>query len=115
MKRLLPFLLLPVLGSCFKVLQDQTNTKQITAFSLELPNGTPLDTNQVTVRITATDTIYVTVPAGTNLDGLIPIVTNTGAVLSPPNGDPLNFSYPVTYLVTAQNGTSQSYVVIVSE
>ena len=115
MKRHLPFLLLPLLSSCFKVLQDQTDTKQITAISFTLPNGTPLDTSQVTVRITTTDSIYVTVPAGTNLNGLVPTVTNTGAALVPNNGIALNFSVPQTYVVTAQDGTSQSYVVVVSE
>jgi len=111
---LLSILLIGSLSSCIKLVQDQTSTKQITAFALELPTGTPIDTSLVTVNI-GTDSIHITVPVGINLDGLIPTITTTGAEINPANGAPQNFTNPVTYLVTAQDGTSQTYVVVVAQ
>jgi hypothetical protein len=107
-------LLVGFLPSCIKVLQDQTGTKQITAFTLELPNGTPIDSTQDSVYI-GSDSIYITLDSGINRSHLIPIITTTGALLVPASGNPENFTDPVTYTVTAQDGTSQSYIVVVKQ
>lgn len=100
--------------SCIKVLQDLSSDKQITAFALELPNGTPIDSPQISVNI-STDSIYITLDSGINIDSLIPIITTTGAVLDPASGLPQDFKKRLTYKVTARDGTSQSYVVKVTQ
>ena len=102
------------LPSCIKVLQDLSDDKQITAFTLELPNGTPIDSPQVSVNI-GSDSIYIALDSGISVDGLIPIITTTGAVLAPASGTPQDFKNPITYKVTARDGTIQSYVVVVTQ
>jgi hypothetical protein len=58
--------------------------------------------------------INVTVPFGTDITMLTPrIKISGGATISPSIDTPLNFTNPVTYVVTAENGLSQSYVVTV--
>jgi hypothetical protein len=57
--------------------------------------------------------ISVQVPAGTNLSSLGTEITHTGVSLSPLAGAPQNFSVPVTYTVTAEDGTIKRYKVTV--
>jgi hypothetical protein len=59
-------------------------------------------------------TIAVTVPYGTSITSIAPVVTHTGASISPVNGVPQNFTSPVTYTVTAANGTTKDYTVTVT-
>jgi hypothetical protein len=59
-------------------------------------------------------TISVTVPYGTNLYSLVPTITHTGASISPASGTARNFSFPVQYTVTAENGTTAVYTVTVT-
>lgn len=61
-----------------------------------------------------THTIALTVPFGTNVSALAPTIVHTGASISPASGVAQNFTSPVTYTVTAANGTTQAYVVTVS-
>jgi hypothetical protein len=58
----------------------------------------------------------VKVPLGTNLTNLTPdIAISDGATVVPASGIPQNFTNPVTYRVTAQDGiTSQTYVVTIT-
>lgn len=71
-------------------------------------------TNDVTVTITSGDTILVVVPPSTNLTGLIPVVKITGKTISPASGVAQDFSSPVIYTVTAEDGSQVVYTVIVS-
>ena len=57
------------------------------------------------------DTIKVGVPQGTDLQHLIPTISYVGANLSPASGVATDFSTPVRYTVTAQDGGSRSYLV----
>ncbi|MBR2567113.1 MAG: S-layer homology domain-containing protein [Paenibacillus sp.] len=59
-------------------------------------------------------TIALTVPYGTNVTALVPTITHTGASVSPNNGSAQNFTNPVTYTVTAADGTTQNYEVTVT-
>ena len=62
----------------------------------------------------ATHTIAVTVPYGTNRNGLVPtIAISTGASISPLTGVGQNFTGDVTYTVTAEDATTQDYTVTV--
>jgi hypothetical protein len=76
---------------------------EITAFSFTSPAATG------TISGTA---IAVTVPYGTDVTGLIPTVTHTGASYTPTGAQ--NFTSPVTYTVTAADGSTQAYTVTVT-
>jgi len=61
-------------------------------------------------------TVALTVPAGTNVTNLAPTITlSAGATVSPLSGAGQNFTSPVTYTVTAADGTTrQAYIVTVT-
>ncbi len=90
-----------------------SSDKEIASFILKHADGSAFDTAGIKVSI-AGDTIRVTVPFATNLNGLIPNITITGVSISPATNVAHDFSKPVTYTVTAADGTTQEYVVIVS-
>ena len=59
-----------------------------------------------------TGTITITLPYGTDLTALKPALTLKGAVsVSPASGATVNLSSPVTYTVTAEDGTTKTYTV----
>ncbi|WP_276482564.1 DUF5018 domain-containing protein [Paraflavitalea pollutisoli] len=94
--------------------EDSTNTrpksseKAITAFSFSL-NGT-------TVNATITGTsITATVPHGTAITALTPTITlSAKASISPQPAQARDFSKAVTYTVTAEDNSQQTYTVTVS-
>jgi LysM repeat protein len=60
-------------------------------------------------------TVALTVPYGTSLTALVPTITVSDlATISPTSGTAQNFTSPVTYTVTAENASSQEYVVTVT-
>ena len=62
------------------------------------------------------DTVAVTVPYGTDVTKLAPAITvSSGAAVSPASGATQDFTKPVVYTVTAQNGGKQAYTVTVTE
>jgi hypothetical protein len=84
------------------------SSKAITSFSFPSLDGA------VGVIDKSAMTITVTVPYGTSRSSLAPTIVHTGASVSPASGASRNFSSPVTYTVTAEDGTTQSYRVTVS-
>jgi len=59
--------------------------------------------------------ITVTVPAGTDITKLAPVITlSKGAKISPASGAEVDFTNGVNYKVTAENGGNQIYLVTVS-
>ena len=84
------------------------DAKEITRFTILGIDGT----------ITGTD-IHVTVPSGTDRTSLAPTVVITGVSVSPASGAAQDFSAsettPVTYTVTAADGSTQAYAVTVVE
>ncbi len=58
-------------------------------------------------------TISLTVPYGTNVTTLVPTIGITGKSVSPSTNVAQNFTKPVTYTVTAEDGTKQAYIVSV--
>jgi hypothetical protein len=57
--------------------------------------------------------ITVTVPYGTNITSLSPIIAFTGSMVNPASGAVQDFTSPVTYQVTADDSSIRNYVVIV--
>ena len=70
----------------------------ITGFSIGLTDGTIDDT---------AETVAITVPFGTDVTTLTPTITvSTGATVSPASGAATDFTAPVNYTVTAEDGTT---------
>ena len=60
-------------------------------------------------------TVNLTVPSGTDLTTLTPtIVVSDNATISPASDVAQDFTNPVTYTVTAQDGSTQNYTVTVT-
>jgi hypothetical protein len=59
-------------------------------------------------------TIAVTVPYGTDITSIAPVITHTGASVDPADNVAQDFTSPVVYTVTAANGTTKNYTVTVS-
>jgi len=51
---------------------------------------------------------------GTNVNNLTPTIVITGVKVEPASGIPQNFSSPVTYVVTAEDGSTKNYTVTVT-
>ena len=96
------------------VTESANSAKAITAFSFVNPNVA------ATINETA-KTIAVHLPYGTNRSGLVASLTTTGVAVkigatTQVSGTTQNdFSSPVPYTVIAADGTTQSYVVAVTE
>lgn len=56
-------------------------------------------------------TILVELPAGANLRALAPEIAHTGTGIQPPAGEPRDFTQPVVYEITMQNGRTHRYTV----
>ncbi|MBI2444218.1 MAG: carboxypeptidase regulatory-like domain-containing protein [Candidatus Magasanikbacteria bacterium] len=80
-----------------------TANKDITLFSFPSATSTITGAN-----------IAVTVPSGTNVTALVPTIIHTGASVSPGSGAAQDFTNPVTYTVTALDGSTQAYTVTVT-
>jgi hypothetical protein len=73
---------------------------------------TSFDIGDVTGKING-QAITVTVPYGTDITSLSPVITFTGSAVSPASGTAQDFTSPVTYRVTADNGSTRDYTVTV--
>jgi hypothetical protein len=81
--------------------------KQITAFTIAGQVSSAIDQ--------AAKTVTVTMPFGTSKTNLVPTITlSAAASVSPTSGAAQDFTSPKTYTVTAEDGTTQDYVVTVS-
>jgi outer membrane protein assembly factor BamB len=87
-------------------------TKEITSFTLIQAGSIPLNPNDISV-VFKNDSILVGVPVGIDLTQLKPNIAFKGVTLMPSGGDVQNFSAPVTYTVTAEDGSTRKYVVVV--
>ncbi|WP_460974423.1 RCC1 domain-containing protein [Spirosoma knui] len=89
----------------------KSSEKQITAFSFATLNPVvQASIDQTTHKITAT------VPASTDITKLVPTLTvSSKATVSPASGVAQNFTNPVSYTVTAEDGSKQAYEVKVEK
>jgi len=89
--------------------QNPNTEKSITAFHILL------DPEVIGVIDQTNYVVTSDVPFGTDVQNLnTSIDLSTGATVSPETGMPQNFTSPVTYKVTAQDGTVQDYRVVVN-
>ncbi len=80
--------------------------KSITAFNF---NGLPNLANGIIDN--SNNTISVSLAFGTDVTSLTPTISITGASITPNSGVAQNFTNPVTYTVTAVDGSTQQYIV----
>lgn len=60
-------------------------------------------------------TVDIEVMTGTNVNSLSPVITlSTGASVTPVSGTAVDFTNPVTYTVTAEDGTTQDWTITVT-
>ena len=87
---------------------DRSSAKEITTFtfgSLSPAVAGTIDDNDITV----------TVPSGTDVTSLSPtVVVSPEATVSPASGTAQDFTSPVTYTVTAEDGSTATYTVTVN-
>ena len=60
------------------------------------------------------NTVLLTLPYGTDLTNLLPLITISGTSIDPPSNAPQNFTNPRLYTVTAQDGSTKTYTVTVN-
>jgi len=91
------------------VIVADSSEKNITSFIIQGTNPQSFgDVNQ------ETKTITVTVPYGKDRTSLEPEISITGVSVSPANLEPVNFTNPVVYTVTAADGSTRNYTVTVT-
>lgn len=87
--------------------RPKSNNKSITSFTI-----TNLSPNVVAVVDTIAHTVQLTFPIGTDLTNLTPtITTSPKSSVTPATNAPQDFSKSINYVVTAEDGTTQSYTV----
>ncbi len=88
----------------FKIVEESTggdDSKDITSLSI---NDVVGDTNDYNVYVSS-------LPAGTAVNALTPVIVHTGVSITP--SGPQDFTEPVVYTVTAEDGSTQEWTVIV--
>lgn len=105
-----------IFSSCsymtFDGLNDLFNKKEITSFTFRTDQNPGLSRN-VSGQISG-DTIYVTVPYGTNLSSLQPSIKITGTSVDPASGSNCSFVTNPLFTVTAEDGSKHTYKAIVT-
>ncbi len=90
----------------WSVIPPKSSSNSIVSFAIGSSIGTINETNHA---------VAVTVPYGASLTSLTPAITlSKNATVSPASGMAQDFSKPVTYTVTAEDGSKQNYVVMVT-
>jgi hypothetical protein len=96
-----------VFSGCEKE-KEKSSVKQITAFDFTQPPAVG-EINEFR------KTIHVVVPAGTDVTSLIPkILYSPKAKLNPETGVSTDFTLPVSFTVTAEDGSTAQYKVTVT-
>jgi len=87
-----------------------SDAKTITAFDFEA-----LDPDVIGVIDEGAKTIALNVPFGTDVTALVPTIVHTGTSVSPASGAAQDFTSPVTYMATAEDASTQAYLITVTE
>ncbi|HEV7331225.1 MAG TPA: PQQ-binding-like beta-propeller repeat protein [Flavisolibacter sp.] len=85
------------------------NQKVILSFDLKKADNPSLGSD--IYGIIGTDSIQIILPSGSIPGSYVPTITFKGKSIDPKNQTAQNFANPVTYTVTAQDGSTKSYIV----
>lgn len=94
----------------------QSPDKEIDSFSVKKADGSTFTASDIQVVLVSgpgMDSIIVTLPAYTDKTKLTPFFTHKGKLVSPASGTTLDFSAPVVFTVTAEDGSQLKYTVVV--
>lgn len=86
-----------------------SNNKSLLSIDFKAADN-PTLTGDVAGTITG-DSVKVSFSSQVNLSSLVPTIKHDGLSINPPNKTVQNFSSPVTYTVTAQNGSTKEYII----
>ena len=89
------------------------NDKNISSFAFRSVDNLS-DLSKDVNGIITSDSINLTVPFGTKLNNLVPFILTTGKSITPGSLVKQDFTNPVNYTVTGQDGSIKNYVVKVS-
>jgi outer membrane protein assembly factor BamB len=109
---LLCFALFLIIVSCNKPNSSArlSSDHSITSFIFKAANNNGLTTD-ITGQI-GQDSIKLVLPHGSSLNSLTPEITFTGKGITPASKTAQNFTSPVQYTVTAEDGTSKTYIAL---
>ena len=88
-----------------------SSNKAITSFVFKASDNAGLTTD--IAGVISADSVVITLPYGTAITALKPVVVHTGISVNPASGTARNFSAPVTYTVTAEDGSTKNYLAVV--
>ena len=98
--------------SCTKE-EPLSDKKEVLSFIFEASKNVELDHN--IIAVISGNTITADLPFGTVITGLIPTIEiSPKAILSPDQGTIMDFSAPVTFTVTAEDGTTKTFESVVA-
>jgi len=89
-----------------------TSVKEITAFTLKAAENNGLQSD--VEGVIQGNLISVALPSGADITKLKPSITYEGETISPPDEALADFTNGITYTVTADDKTTQTYTVLVS-
>ncbi len=112
-RRLIPLALVLVIGgvfcsSCEKE-EPLSSKKEVLSFIFEASKNATLDQN--VIGVVSDNILVANVPFGTDVSALVPTFeVSPKAQISPAEGTALDFSSPVTFTVTAEDGSTKDFV-----
>ncbi|HVX50831.1 MAG TPA: hypothetical protein VHB48_11775 [Chitinophagaceae bacterium] len=83
-------------------------------FQLQHPDGKMFESEQVGTKITA-DSVFVQVTETADITSVYPKITFIGAAVWPQQNILQDFSHPCRYTVAGEDGTTRTYVVLVTK
>jgi outer membrane protein assembly factor BamB len=95
--------------SCKKQKPELSSNKYFTEFVLSIP-GSAGASEQTHI---GADTVSISVSPGVSLSGLTPTISFVGKSISPSATSSEDFNKPVRYTITAEDGSTKSYIVLV--
>jgi hypothetical protein len=105
------------ISQAYTVMAQDGTTRAYTVTATRSANNAKAITSVTVLGVSASPVgtaVTLTVPFGTNLNGLAPVIAHTGESISPASGTMRNFQTPQTYTVMAQDGTTEVYTVTIS-
>ncbi|GGB05300.1 hypothetical protein GCM10011511_30810 [Puia dinghuensis] len=90
-----------------------SSEKDITLFELKKADNPTVLTADV-IGVFVNDTIQLNLPAQTPVTSLVPFITIIGKSVAPAAGSPQDFTSGVTYTVTADDGSTKTFKVVVN-
>ncbi len=88
-----------------------SDVKVITSFLIEASKNIDFSSDIIGTVNNAEKTVQLLIPWNNAVNNLIPSIEFDGISIDPASGTITDFTNPMTYIVTAENGSTQNYVV----